>query len=82
MSYTMLMYIVKLSCSKVDQCYHHDAATQCMLTQAYDNARRLRNATAGFKLYNKRQVLVPLDRVPTPTELRNTAVTGITKVSV
>jgi hypothetical protein len=47
-----------------------------MRIQAYDNARRLRNATAGFKLYNKRQALVPLERVPTPAELRSTAVTG------
>jgi hypothetical protein len=55
-----------------------------VLKQAYDNARRLRNATTGFKLYNKRQLLVPLERVPAPVELRNTAVTsantGVTAV--
>jgi hypothetical protein len=56
-----------------------------MRIQAYDNARRLRNATAGFKLYNKRQALVPLERVPTPAELRSTAATstnaGVTAVA-
>eukprot|EP00953_Heterococcus_sp_UTEX-ZZ885_P036247 18685-Heterococcus_DN1.PRE.2 len=53
----------------------HVGMTQPFVT-AHDNASRLRNTTAGFKLYNRRQSLVPLKRVPTPAELRNTAVTG------